>query len=146
MPCTLQRYQCILLGYADSVLFVMPIRRQSVRPQKWGRIFVCKFVCNFLFSAMNFLYLQSFSIMGNLEPVERQRKEREPLKINSSRSGISQQYRCQSRPSQNEAQCGGVQNRPSGRRSFCAVQAFSPLVKTLAQGEFTSPEHSNTKG
>ena len=30
---------------------------------------------------------------------------------------------------------------PAGRRRFCAVQAFSPLAKTLAQGEFSSPEH-----
>ena len=29
-----------------------------------------------------------------------------------------------------------------GRR-FCAVQVFSPRAKTLAQGEFTSPEHFN---
>ena len=27
------------------------------------------------------------------------------------------------------------------RRRFCAVQVFSPKAKTLAQGEFTSPEH-----
>ena len=35
----------------------------------------------------------------------------------------------------------GPPNRPSGRRRFCAVQAFSPQAKTLAQGEFISPEH-----
>ena len=32
-----------------------------------------------------------------------------------------------------------------GRR-FCAVQVFSPRAKTLAQGEFTSPEHLKTAG
>ena len=33
-------------------------------------------------------------------------------------------------------------NRPFDRRRFCAVQAFAQ-AKTLAQGEFTSPEHFN---
>lgn len=33
--------------------------------------------------------------------------------------------------------------RPSGPRRFCAVQVFWPKAKTLAQGEFTSPEHFN---
>ena len=37
-------------------------------------------------------------------------------------------------------------NRPFDRRRFCAVQAFSPQVKTLAQGEFISPEHFKSKG
>ena len=32
-------------------------------------------------------------------------------------------------------------NGPSGPRRFCAVQAFWPKAKTLAQGEFISPEH-----
>ena len=35
--------------------------------------------------------------------------------------------------------------RTAGRR-FCAVQAFSPRAKTLAQGEFISPEHFNQTG
>ena len=29
-------------------------------------------------------------------------------------------------------------NRPSGRRRFCGVQAFSPKAETLAQAEFTA--------
>ncbi len=37
-------------------------------------------------------------------------------------------------------------HRPSGRRRECAVQAFSPQAKTLAQGEFISPEHFKSKG
>ena len=37
-------------------------------------------------------------------------------------------------------------NRPSGRRRFCGVQAFSPQAKTLVQGEFISPEHFKSKG
>ena len=36
---------------------------------------------------------------------------------------------------------GKPPNRPSGRRRFCAVQAFWPKAKTLAQGNFISPEH-----
>ena len=32
-------------------------------------------------------------------------------------------------------------NRPSGWRRFCAVQTFWPKAKTLAQGNFISPEH-----
>ena len=39
-----------------------------------------------------------------------------------------------------------LSNLPSGRRRFCAVQAFSPQAKTLAQGEFISPEHFKSKG
>ena len=31
--------------------------------------------------------------------------------------------------------------QPSGRRRFCAVQTFWPKAKTLAQGNFISPEH-----
>ena len=34
-------------------------------------------------------------------------------------------------------------NGPSGRRRECAVQAFSPQVKTLAQGWLCRPEHWN---
>ena len=34
-------------------------------------------------------------------------------------------------------------NRPSGRRRFCGVQAFSPKAKTLAEAEFISAEHLN---
>ena len=34
-------------------------------------------------------------------------------------------------------------NGPSGRRHECAVQAFSPQVKTLAQGRLCRPEHWN---
>ena len=52
-------------------------------------------------------------------------------------------------------------NGPSGPRRFCAVQAFSPVAKTLAQGQqgelpqsgkrgwpgpFTCPEHIKSKG
>lgn len=36
--------------------------------------------------------------------------------------------------------------RPSGRRRLCAVQAFSPQAKTLAQGGFTPPEHVKWRG
>lgn len=36
-------------------------------------------------------------------------------------------------------------SRPSGRRRRCAVQAFWPLSKTLAQAEFTSAEHCNRR-
>lgn len=36
-------------------------------------------------------------------------------------------------------------SRPSGRRRRCAVQAFWPLAKTLAQAEFTSAEHCNRR-
>ena len=36
-------------------------------------------------------------------------------------------------------------NGPSGRRRECAVQAFSPQVKTLAQGRLCRPEHWNTE-
>ena len=31
-------------------------------------------------------------------------------------------------------------------RAFWRVQAFWPLAKTLAQGEFTSPEHFKSSG
>ena len=41
---------------------------------------------------------------------------------------------------------GEPSHRPSGRRRECAVQAFSPQVKTLAQGRLRRPEHSNTEG
>ena len=41
---------------------------------------------------------------------------------------------------------GESPNRPSGPRRFCAVQVFSPQEKTLAQGEFISPEHFKPKG
>ena len=34
---------------------------------------------------------------------------------------------------------GEPPNRPSGRRRLCAVQAFSPQVKTLAQGRLCRP-------
>ena len=34
-------------------------------------------------------------------------------------------------------------NRPSGRRRGCAVQAFSPQVKPLAEGRLCHPEHFN---
>ena len=37
-------------------------------------------------------------------------------------------------------------NRPSGGWRGCAVPAFSPQAKTLAQGWLCHPEHSNTKG
>ena len=37
-------------------------------------------------------------------------------------------------------------NGPSGPRRVCAVQAFWPKAKTLAQGEFISPEHWNQNG
>ena len=37
-------------------------------------------------------------------------------------------------------------NGPSGRRRECAVQAFSPQVKTLAQGRLCRSEHSNPEG
>ena len=37
-------------------------------------------------------------------------------------------------------------NRPSGGWRGCAVPAFSPQAKTLAQGEFISPEHFDPKG
>ena len=30
---------------------------------------------------------------------------------------------------------------PPGRRRVCAAQAFCPQGKTLAQGQFTCPEH-----
>lgn len=30
--------------------------------------------------------------------------------------------------------------------ALCAVQAFSPAAKTLAEGQFTCPEHRNTEG
>ena len=36
-------------------------------------------------------------------------------------------------------------NRPSGGWRGCAVPAFSPQAKTLAQGWLCHPEHSNTK-
>ena len=36
---------------------------------------------------------------------------------------------------------GTRSNRPKAGRPVCAVQAFSTQAKTLAQGEFTSPEH-----
>ena len=38
---------------------------------------------------------------------------------------------------------GAPHNRPSGRRRFCGVQAFSPKAKTLAEAEFISAEHLN---
>ena len=41
---------------------------------------------------------------------------------------------------------GKPPNRPSGRRRFCAVQAFWPKAKTLAQAEFTSAEHLKSTG
>ena len=37
---------------------------------------------------------------------------------------------------------GGSPDRPSGRRRFCAVQAFSSLAKTLAQGRLCRPRAS----
>ena len=37
-------------------------------------------------------------------------------------------------------------NRPSGGWRGCAVPAFSPQAKTLAQGWLCHPEHSNAKG
>ena len=37
-------------------------------------------------------------------------------------------------------------NGPSGPRRVCAVQAFWPKAKTLAQGEFISPEHWDQNG
>ena len=40
----------------------------------------------------------------------------------------------------------GPKNDPSGPRRECAVQVFSPQVKTLAQAELISAEHLNTKG
>ena len=36
---------------------------------------------------------------------------------------------------------GEPPNGPSGPRRFCAVQAFWPAAKTLAQAEFISAEH-----
>ena len=44
------------------------------------------------------------------------------------------------------AVAGESPHRPPGRRRFCAVQAFSPQAKTLAQAEFTSAEHFDTEG
>ena len=41
---------------------------------------------------------------------------------------------------------GKPPNRPSGRRRFCAVQAFWPKAKTLAQAEFTSAEQLKSTG
>ena len=35
---------------------------------------------------------------------------------------------------------------PSGPRRECAVQAFLPQAKTLAEGRLRRPEHSNTEG
>ena len=35
---------------------------------------------------------------------------------------------------------------PSGPRRFCGVQAFWPKAKTLAQGQFTCPEHLKSTG
>ena len=41
---------------------------------------------------------------------------------------------------------GESPNGPSGPRRECAVQAFLPEAKTLAEGRLRRPEHSNTEG
>ena len=41
---------------------------------------------------------------------------------------------------------GEPPNGPSGPRRECAVQAFLPQAKTLAEGRLRRPEHSNTEG